>query len=332
MTTPRISILLPTWNGEADLRRLLPALAQQVCEGGVELVAVDSSSTDGSLALLREAGAEVEVIPQADFGHGKTRNALARRARGELLVFLSQDVLPASETFLEELVRPLGVPKVAGSYARILPHPGDDPLTARTVLDAPEASSEPRELEPLSPEAVWQLPAAERAERLRFNNVASAVRADVFAEIDFPDVPFGEDFAWAARVLTAGYEVRFAPESVAYHAHRYTPRQAFERYKLDADFHREIHGLRLRPDALSVLRGFGYELREDLRFILRERGALGLVHMLRAPGLRGAQVLGQLWGSRGWGRDFWPSAGSGGSRADEPGASGNARAASGSRG
>jgi GT2 family glycosyltransferase len=322
MTLPRLSILLPTWNGEAHLRRLLPALAGQRCSGERELLAIDSSSTDSTVELLRQAGAEVEIIHQSEFSHGLTRNALARRARGEVLVFFSQDALPASDTFLEELVRPLAVPKVAGTYCRILPHVEDDPLTARTVLEAPEASGAPREFEPLSPEAIWELPAAERAERLRFNNVASAVRAEIFERIDFPDVPFGEDFAWAARVLTAGYEVRFVPEAVAYHAHRYTPRQAFERYKLDADFHREIHGLLLRPDALSVLRGIGFELREDLRFILRERGGSGLLHMLRSPGLRGAQILGQLWGSRGWGKAFWPgvaSTGEGRPGADRPG-------------
>ena len=308
MSSPRISILLPTWNGERDLRRLLPALARQEGVGETELLAIDSSSSDGTVDLLREAGAAVEVIPQADFGHGKTRNALARRARGEYFVFLSQDVLPAGPDFLAELVRPMDEePRVAGTYGRILPHPEDDPLTARTVLHAPEASECSRPLEPLSAEEVWALPPEERAERLRFNNVASAVRASVFREIDFPEVPFGEDFAWAARVLTAGHEVRFAPRSVAHHAHRYSPREAFARYKLDAAFHREIHGLRLRPSWFSVLRGVGYEVREDLLFVLRERGVGGLFHLLRSPGLRGAQVLGQFWGSRGWGRDFWPA-------------------------
>ena len=34
MTLPRLSILLPTWNGERDLERLLPALASQEYAGG----------------------------------------------------------------------------------------------------------------------------------------------------------------------------------------------------------------------------------------------------------------------------------------------------------
>jgi len=306
MASPVISILLPTWNGEADLARLLPVLAAQREVGEVEILATDSSSEDGSVALLRAAGAEVTVIEQAEFGHGKTRNQLAARARGELLVFLSQDVLPADERFLAELVAPFEDPEVVGVYSRVLPHAEDDPLTARTVLDAPEAREEGRTA-CMGAENLWESSPEERAASLRFNNVASAVRASFFAEVPFPDVPFGEDFAWAARALTRGRKICFAPRSVAHHAHRYTARQAFERYSIDAAFHREIHGHRLRPSLLSVLRGLAYEVREDVRFVRGRRVPGGLRHLLRSPALRGAQVLGQFWGSQRWGRRFWPA-------------------------
>jgi rhamnosyltransferase len=305
MSSPRVSILLPTWNGEVDLKRLLPVLQEQRVEGGWELVAVDSSSSDASVRLLEEAGARVEIISKEEFGHGQTRNQLARLARGRELVFLSQDALPSGPDFLEQLLKPLREEGVAGSYARILPHTTDDALTSRTVLSAPESAENPGALAELTPEQVWQLPGAERLEHLRFNNVASAVRADVFREIEFPLVPFGEDIAWAARALHAGWRVRFAPQALVYHAHRYTPSQAFERYRLDAAFHREIHGHHLRRGVFSLLKGILFEMREDLRFVAGNPGA-PWADLLRSPGLRGAQVLGQFWGSRGWGKAFWP--------------------------
>ena len=62
MNTPKVSILLPVWNGRRHLERLLPRLEAQELEGGVELLATDSSSTDGSPELLREHGAIVETI------------------------------------------------------------------------------------------------------------------------------------------------------------------------------------------------------------------------------------------------------------------------------
>lgn len=296
---PRISILLPTWNGERDLERLLPALAAQSLAGEAELLATDSSSMDRSVELLRAAGAEVEVIPQAEFSHGGTRNALAARARGELLVFLSQDAVPEDASFLEELTRPFELPEIAGVYARVLPHDGDDPLTARTVLHAPEASDVPRE-SALAGSASADLSAERRAEILNFNNVASAVRAAVFREHPFPEVAFGEDCGWAARVLDEGWRIRFEPRAVVRHAHAYSPREAYARYRVDAAFQLATLGRRVRPGLVSTVRGFGYEVLEDLRFLARHHGPGGLLrHLPRSILLRGAQVLGQLHGSHG---------------------------------
>lgn len=301
MSTPRASICLPTLNGEAHLRRLLPALARQRFEGGFELLAIDSSSSDRTRELLAAAGASVEVIERAEFGHGRTRNALARRARGEFLVFLSQDVEPVDEHFLARLLAAFDDPRVAGAYSRVLPRPDDDPLTARTALDAPEASEQASERSLDGLGGVEALSGEERADYLRFNNVASAIRADVFRAIPFPDIAFGEDFAWAARALTAGWKIRFVPASVVYHAHRYTPAKVYERYRVDAAFHRAAHGYQVRPSALSALRGFAYEVKQDVRFLSREHAAARIPYFFLSPCLRGAQVLGQWIGSHGWG-------------------------------
>lgn len=298
MGQPDVSVCLPILNGAPDLERLLPALASQVGAGTVEIVAIDSSSDDDSVALLEAAGARVERIPRSDFRHGPTRNQLARMARGAICVFLSQDALPGGPEFLARLVAPLEGQGVAGATARVLPHAGDDPLTARTVLDAPEASatSELRRLP--AGGRLADLPPAERDALARFNDVASAIRRDVLLELPFPDVPFAEDAAWAALALDAGYALVFAAEAVALHAHRYGPRAAFERYRVDAAWQRRAHGVRVRPGIVSVVRGFLYELRADVRHVSGRKA--GWLHLARAPFLRGGQVLGQWFGSRGW--------------------------------
>lgn len=300
MPAPRISIVLPTYNGAQDLERLLPALTAQEVEGGFEIVAIDSSSTDGTRELLERAGASVEVIAKTAFRHGATRNQAAARARGEFLVFLSQDVMPRDPCMLAELVRPFVDARTAGVYARVLPFAEDDPLTARTVLELPEAGDQPFERDLDRVAGIQQLSGAERATFVRFNNVASSVRRAVFERIPFPDLPFGEDFAWAARVLTAGHRIRFAPDAVVYHAHAYGPAKAYERYRVDAAFHRLVHGHRLRPTLTSALRGFAYEVVADWRFVASTDRRGRALAALRSPFLRAAQVLGQYVGSHGW--------------------------------
>ncbi|MDP6539013.1 MAG: glycosyltransferase [Planctomycetota bacterium] len=295
MADPRCSILLVTRNAAGHLERLLPALAAQRLDGGVELVAVDSDSEDGTRELLESAGARVVRIDAAAFRHGPTRNLCAEQARGELLVFLSQDALPDGDRFLGELLAPFDDPRVAGTCARILPHAGDDPLTARTVLSLPEAGGGE------GADEATELASADAGDpaALRFNNVASAVRAQVLRELPFPDVGFGEDCAWAEDVLAAGHRLYFCPSSIARHAHAYSSREAFRRYRTDAAFQRERWGRRVRPDLLSVARGFLHEVREDLRFLARNRPGSRWRHTFRSPLLRGAQVLGQYLGSRG---------------------------------
>lgn len=295
MPAPSVSVLIPTLNGADDLRRLLVALDGQDYGGSVERLAIDSSSEDETVEVLEAGGFAVEVIPRSEFGHGRTRNALARRAMGEYLVFFSQDAVPADARCLSALVAAAACPGMAGVTARILPQPDDDPLTERTVLDALEGQPEPDERGGAA--APFQgLDGNGRALLMRFNDVASCIPRAVLMEHPFPEVPFAEDATWAARVLRAGLRVRHEPGAVVRHAHRYGPVSAWRRYAEDAAFHRAFHDHRVRPHLLSVLKGFAYELRRDVRFVARRRS--GWTSLLRAPFLRLSQTLAQYAGGR----------------------------------
>ena len=264
----------------------------------MEVQAVDSSSSDESVSMLRAHGAHVETIPKAHFRHGATRNRIAQSARGEFLVFLSQDALPVGTTFVTQLVSGFDDPRTAGICARILPHPEDDPLTRRTVLVQPEAGEQEQSFELAESAGLWSLPETRRLQLLAFNDVASAIRADVFRQIPFPDVAFGEDVAWAARALSAGWRLRFEPRAVVQHAHCYSPVGAFSRYRIDARFRRQVLGQVVRPTLMSVARGIGYEVREDLRYLARQPKAGRWRALLTSPLLRSSQVLGQYFGAR----------------------------------
>ncbi len=69
----RVSVVVPVRNGGAHLPGLIATLQAQDLDGGLEIVAVDSGSTDGGPALLRRHGARVVEIVPAMFDHGETR-------------------------------------------------------------------------------------------------------------------------------------------------------------------------------------------------------------------------------------------------------------------
>ena len=79
-----ISVVVPVKNGGADLVRCLEAIGGQRLDDEVEVVVVDSGSTDRSPERARQLGARVHEIPPETFNHGAVRNLGARLSRGEV--------------------------------------------------------------------------------------------------------------------------------------------------------------------------------------------------------------------------------------------------------
>ena len=97
MSTPAVSVVIPTHNRQRPLMRLLRALeCQEPVAGGFEVVVVTDGSTDSTAAAVRATAwtIPVTVIEQAAAGPAEARNRGASHARGALLLFLDDDVEP----------------------------------------------------------------------------------------------------------------------------------------------------------------------------------------------------------------------------------------------
>jgi rhamnosyltransferase len=224
-----ISVLIPVKNGASELRELLPRVLSQRCDARVEIVAVDSGSSDETVEVLRQFSATVGAIDPRSFNHGLTRNLAATYARGNVLVFVNQLTLPADDCWLANLVAPLDYnPQVAGVYSRILPRADADPLTQKDVLVWPPLPSirgieDPLQYERLSP--------IEFLDLISFHTVSAAIRPEVLAQIPFRQVrTIGEDMLWAKEALEGGYKIQYEPTSVVLHSHNYSYAEILGRY------------------------------------------------------------------------------------------------------
>lgn len=92
-----ISIIIPTYQGAKTLPELLKTLHAQNYPSEIEIVAVDSGSTDGSLDILSDFKVRLLRIPQRRFTHGYSRNLGALESAHETLLFISQDALPIGD-------------------------------------------------------------------------------------------------------------------------------------------------------------------------------------------------------------------------------------------
>lgn len=236
---------MPTWQGEEFLERVLDALAAQDCAIPWDFLAVDSGSTDRTLAILEDRARRfprpfrIESIHKSQFDHGDTRNLLASRSSGELLVFLTQDAIPVGTSFLADLARNFDDPKVAAAYCRNLPRPDAELLTRLFSDNDPGYVGGRREVR-LPPAAEYEkLDAHARRLLYNFNDVASAVRRTLWELHPFPRTEFGEDILMARALLEAGHTVVYDDRACVEHSHDYTPAQMLARAKIDARFNAE---------------------------------------------------------------------------------------------
>src|SRR4051794_19804615 len=114
-----ISVIIPTLNGEQELKSLLPLIPKRE---EIEVIVIDSSSEDRTREIAASFGAKVMTIDRREFNHGGTRNLAAKEARGNILVFLTQDVLLYEESSIDKLVKAFANEKVGIIYGRQLPH------------------------------------------------------------------------------------------------------------------------------------------------------------------------------------------------------------------
>ena len=218
-----ISVVIPVKDGCAELARCLAGIGMQRVEEEVEIVVIDSGSTDGSVELARAAGAVVHEIPPETFGHGRTRNLGVGLSRGDVVVFTSQDAAADDDRWLALLAAAARSGEdVAGAYGRQLPHDDARP-PERFFLDFLYGSN-PR---------VQRLRPGEELtfEATLFSNVNAAIPRALLERFPFrDDLTMSEDQEWSRRVLREGYALVYEPRAAVRDSHAYTIRTAFRRF------------------------------------------------------------------------------------------------------
>jgi rhamnosyltransferase len=211
---PDISVIIPTLNGEGTLEQFFVALKRQHLQAS-EVLVVDSSSTDRSVEIAQDYGAEVLSIARSEYDHGGTRTRMARQAKGEILVFFTQDAIPASRNALQLLVAPLQDRTVACSYGRQLPNVNASPVAAHLRLFNYPPESSQREYGDRSRYGL---------KTIFISNSFAAYRKDRLEEVGcFKNgLIFGEDTCTLGRILAAGHKVVYVGKAAVYHSHNYS--------------------------------------------------------------------------------------------------------------
>jgi hypothetical protein len=106
-----VSVIIPTFNAGPEFHWLLRKLQAQKDLARVEIVVVDSGSSDRTVELAQAAGCTLVRIPNSEFSHSHARNLGAEAASGDLLLFTVQDAYPAGDHWLYALASALVRPR-----------------------------------------------------------------------------------------------------------------------------------------------------------------------------------------------------------------------------
>src|SRR5512134_455479 len=100
------SIVIRAYNEEKHIGRLLEGIRQQTIKD-VEIILVDSGSTDRTVSIAESFAARTVRIPSSEFTFGRSLNFGVQAATREFIAIASAHVYPVYPDWLESLLRPL---------------------------------------------------------------------------------------------------------------------------------------------------------------------------------------------------------------------------------
>jgi glycosyltransferase involved in cell wall biosynthesis len=234
---PLVSVVIPIYNGEADLPDLLECLRSQTYPSNlVEYLLVDNGSSDRTLAIL-QAQPQIQALSETQIQSSyAARNTGIRAAKGSMIAFTDADCRPSPE-WLTELVQPFVEPSVGLVAGEIKALPGHTLL--ERYADRHETLSQKHTLaHPFCP----------------YGQTANlAVRREIFAQVGLfrPYLTTGGDADLCWRILRSentSWELKFAAAAIVRHRHRTTLeelRSQWQRYGRSNRYLHELHGISL---------------------------------------------------------------------------------------
>ncbi len=216
---PGVTVSVLTYNGARYLDELLTAVEGQRYPGDIDLLVIDSGSTDRTLEIVAaHPDVRLHQIPNPEFGHGRTRNLVAELAIGEFVAYLTHVAVPVDPDWLEALVQPMiDDSRVAAVLGKQIARPSAPPAIKYDIR---------RTFEHLGPDygttmfvADPLLSDVERDAAAFYSDANSAARRSVITgSVPYRDVDYAEDQQFGRDLLDAGFRKAYAPRGAVVHS------------------------------------------------------------------------------------------------------------------
>jgi glycosyltransferase involved in cell wall biosynthesis len=213
---PKTSIVIRCFNEEKQIGRLLSGIMQQTIQD-VEIILVDSGSTDATVSIASCYPVKILSITPEEFSFGRSLNLGCQASQGDLIVIPSGHVYPLHKDWLEKLIAPFEDPEIALTYGK-------------------QRGNEVTKYSEHQVFAKWFPEESNLKQTHPFcNNANAAIRRSLWEQIPYDETLTGlEDLNWAKKVLQLGYCIAYVADAEIIHVHNETPKKIFNRYRREA--------------------------------------------------------------------------------------------------
>ncbi|WP_013320477.1 glycosyltransferase [Gloeothece verrucosa] len=285
MNNPALSVIIPIYNGEADLPDLIECLRSQTYpKEQVEYLLVDNNSSDQTGEILQTTAVElanqgIKLTPLTEKDIQSSyaaRNRAIRFSHHSILVFTDADCRPQSD-WLEQLVKPFSNPNIGIVAGELVALEGNSLLEQYADLGGT-----------LSAKYLLEHPFCPYGQTANL-----AIKKQAFEKVGLfrPYLTTGgdADICWRIQQQT-DWKIDFAPLAIVRHRHRATLKEFRSQWRRYGSSNRYLHQL------------YGVDLMRDFtakeaiyrlsRWIIKEipidslkmmQGQASLVHLLKTP-------------------------------------------------
>ena len=215
-----VGVLLLTLNAEKHLQFSLAPVIRSPLKPKV--LVIDSSSSDKTVEIAKSYGAEVIIIPKAEFNHGATREKGRKLLNTDIIVFQTQDAYPSDETMLKKLVAPIEEDKSQIAYGRQVPHDRSGLFESFPREFNYPPRSNIRSIEEVNKYGVYTF--------FNSHSWAAYLNSALDKAGGIEIMLSNEDYFTTAKMLNKGFKIAYVSESIVKHSHRYSLVQEFKRY------------------------------------------------------------------------------------------------------
>jgi glycosyltransferase involved in cell wall biosynthesis len=214
--------VIRAFNEEEHIGRLLTGILRQTMEN-IEIVLVDSGSTDSTVSIASRFPVKIVKIPPEEFTFGRALNRGIEVSRGEFIVIISAHCYPVYPDWLELLIEPFQNQLVAAVYGK--QRGGDS-----------NHFSEHQFFRTYFPD-ISQLDQGQPYT----HNANASIRRSLWELNPYNENLTGlEDLAWSSWAKDQGFKIAYVAGAEIIHTHNETYRQVYNRYNREAVALRQI--------------------------------------------------------------------------------------------